>query len=83
MATALIPISSRLKRRLARRAKKTGKFLSQEVRNTVDMHLEVPPEAELRALAREATASADRSIARLDAAIVYIDRELKKIRKSR
>ena len=83
MATALIPISSRLKRRLARRAKKTGKFLSQEVRNTVDMHLEVPPEAELRALAREATASADRSIARLDAAIAYIDRELKKIRKSR
>jgi len=83
MATALIPIGSRLKRRLARRAKKTGKFLSQEVRNTVDMHLEVPPEAELRALAREATASADRSIARLDAAIAYIDRELKKIRKSR
>jgi len=83
MATALIPIGSRLKRRLARRAKKTGKFLSQEVRNTVDMHLEVPPEAELRALAREATASADRSIARLDAAIAYSDRELKKIRKSR
>lgn len=83
MATALIPIDSRLKRRLARRAKKTGKSLSQEVRNAVDMYLEVPPEAELRALAREATASADRSIARLDAAIAYIDRELKKIRKSR
>jgi len=66
MAAALIPIGSRLKRRLARRAKKTGKFLSQEVRNTVDMHPEVPPEAELRALGREATASAHRSIARLE-----------------
>jgi hypothetical protein len=49
------------------------------------MYLNVPveTEAELRALAREATASADRSIARLDATIAYLDRELKKIRKPR
>jgi hypothetical protein len=85
MATALIHFDPKQKQRLARRAKLRGKSFSQEVRDAVDMYLDVPveTEAELRALAREATASADRSIARLDATIAYLDRELKKIRKPR
>ena len=85
MATALIHFDAKQKQRLARRAKLRGKSFSQEVRDAVDMYLEVPveTEAELRALAREAAASADRSIARLDSTIAYLDRELKKIRKPR
>jgi hypothetical protein len=38
-------------------------------------------EAESSALARQAKASAERSIARFDETIAYLDRELKKIRK--
>lgn len=85
MATALIQFDPKQKQRLARRAKLRGKSFSQEVSDAVDMYLDVPveTEAELRALAREGSASADRSIARLDATIAYLDRELKKIRKSR
>jgi hypothetical protein len=85
MAAALIHFDPKQKQRLARRAKLRGKSFSQEVRDAVDMYLDVPveTEAELRALAREACESADRSIARLDATIAYLDRELKKIRKSR
>lgn len=79
MATALIHFDPKQKQRLARRAKLRGKSFSQEVCDAVDMYLDVPveTEAELRALAREASASADHSIARLDATIAYLDRGLK------
>jgi hypothetical protein len=85
MATALIHLDPKQKKRLARRAKLRGKSFSQEVRDAVDMYLDVPieTEAELRALAHEASASAGRSIALLDETIAYLDRELKKIRKPR
>lgn len=85
MATALINFDPKQKQRLTRRAKMRGKSFSQEVRDAVDMYLDIPveTEAELSALAREAKASASRSIARLDSTIAYLDRELKKIRKTR
>jgi hypothetical protein len=85
MATSQIQLDAKQKQRLARRAKKHGRSLSQELSSAVDLYLSVPveSEAELSALAREATASADRSIARLDETIAYLDRELKKIRKHR
>jgi len=85
MATALIHLDPKQKKKLARRAKLRGKSFSQEVRDAVDMYLDVPieTEAELRALAREASASADRSIALLDETIAYLDRELRKIKKPR
>jgi hypothetical protein len=85
MATALINFDPKQKQRLTRRAKMRGKSFSQEVRDAVDMYLDIPveTEAELSALAREAKASANRSIARLDSTIAYLDRELKKIRKTR
>jgi hypothetical protein len=85
MATALIHLDPKQKARLARRAKTRGRSFSQEVRNAVDLYLEIPVESEdeLAALAREAKESADRSIARLDEAIAYIDRGLKAMRRAK
>jgi hypothetical protein len=85
MATALIHFDPKQKARLARRAKKRGRSFSQEVRNAVDLYLDLPleTEAELKALAREAKESAERSIARLDETIAYLDRGLKAMRQSR
>ncbi len=83
MATSQIQLDPKQRQRLARRAKKHGKSLSQEVSSTVDLYLSGPykTEAELSALAPQAKASADRSVARLDETIAYLDRELKKIGK--
>jgi hypothetical protein len=83
MASSQIQSDPKQNQRLARRAKKHGKSLSQEVSSAVGLYLSVPykTEAELSALARQAKASADCSIARLDETIAYLDRELKKIRK--
>lgn len=85
MATALIHLDPKQKKRLARRAKLRGKSFSQEVRDAVDLYLDLPVETEdeLKTLARMAGESADRSIARLDETIAYIGRALKAIRKSR
>jgi len=85
MATALIHIDPKQKARLARRAKKRGRSFSQEVRTAIDLYLDFPVEneEELTALAREAKASADRSIKRLDETIAYVGRHLKAMRKSR
>ena len=85
MVTALISLDPKQKKRLARRAKLRGKSFAQEVRNAVDLYLDFPPgsEEELKALVRMASESADRSIARLDETIAYIDRGLKAMRKSR
>ncbi len=83
MPTALIHFDPKQKARLARRAKRRGRSFSQEVRNAVDMYLDVPVEGEeeLKALARQAKESADRSIKRLDETIAYVDRILKEMRK--
>lgn len=83
MATALIHMDPKQKARLARRAKLRGRSFSQEVRNAVDLYLDLPVETEeeLEALAREAKESADRSIKRLDETIAYVDRILKGMRK--
>ncbi len=83
MTTALIHIDPNQKQRLARRAKQQGKSFSQAVRNAIDLYLDLPVENEdeLKALARLASESADRSIARLDETIAYIDRGLKAMRK--
>jgi Ribbon-helix-helix protein, copG family len=85
MATALIHLDPKQKARLARRAKQRGRSFSQEVRNAVDLYLEIPPktEDELRLLARAANESAKRSIKRLDETIAYVDAVLKSMRKSK
>jgi hypothetical protein len=79
MATALIHFDARQKQRLARRAKLRGKSFSQEVRDAVDLYLDVPieSEAELRGLAKSANHAADRMIKNLDETISYVDRVLK------
>lgn len=79
MATALIHMDPKQKQRLARRAKLRGKSFSQEVRDAVDMYLDLPveSEAELRGLARAANHAADRMIKNLDETIAYVDRVLK------
>jgi hypothetical protein len=79
MATALIHMDAKQKQRLTRRAKLRGKSFSQEVRDAVDLYLDVPveSEAELRGLAKSANHAADRMIKNLDETIVYVDRVLK------
>jgi hypothetical protein len=79
MATALIHMDARQKQRLARRAKLRGKSFSQEVRDAVDLYLDVPveSEAELRGLAKSANHAADRMIKNLDETISYVARVLK------
>ena len=85
MATALIHFDEKQKKRLTRRARLRGKSFSQEVRDAVDLYLSVPveTEAELSAIAKEASESADRSIARLDETIAYLKRGIRSLRKSR
>ena len=78
MATALIHMDARQKQRLTRRAKLRGKSFSQEVRDAVDMYLDVPVETEeeLELLAKSANQAAHRMIKRLDATISHVDRIL-------
>ena len=85
MVTALIHLDPKQKKRLALRARLRGKSFSQEVRDAVELYLDLPVENEdeLRTLARHASESTDRSIAKLDETIAYIDRGLRTMRKSR
>jgi hypothetical protein len=84
MATALIHLDAKQKARLTRRAKKRGRSFSEEVRNAVDLYLELPAEEEkLSLLARAANESAGRSVKRLDEAIAYLARILKDMRREK
>ena len=85
MATALIHFDPKQKARLARRAKQRGRSFSQEVRNAVDLYLDLPVEneEELNLLTRAARDSAGRSIKRLDETIAYVGRILKDMRKAK
>src|SRR5205823_14999137 len=85
MATALIHMDPVQKQRLARRAKLRGKSFSQEVRDAVDLYLDLPVEneEELRDLAKAANQAADRMIKNLDENVAYVDRVLKHRRNRR
>jgi hypothetical protein len=85
MATALIHLDPKQKARLARRAKKRGRSFSQEVRNAVDLYLDIPAEneEELRMVARAANESARRSVERLDETIAYVSSILKSMRRTK
>ena len=57
-----------------RRAKRRKTTFSEELRAALDLYLDLPPDAdlaELDALVKEANASMDRSIARMDEAIAF------------
>lgn len=83
MATALIHLDDKQKARLTRRARKLGRSFSEEVRNAVDLYLDLPieDEDELRLLARAANESARLSIKRLDDTNAYVGRILKDLRR--
>ncbi|PYU11983.1 MAG: hypothetical protein DMG29_15050 [Acidobacteria bacterium] len=85
MKPALVHFEPQQKQRLTRRARQHGKSFSHEVRNAVDLYLELPPETveELEGLASAARQSIDRTIARLDDAIATVDRVLKRRGKKR
>ena len=85
MATALIHLHPDQKKRLARRAKLRGKSFSQEVRDAINLYLDVPieNEEELSALAKEANRATGRMIKRLDETIARVDRVLRQLRKNR
>jgi hypothetical protein len=80
----LIHLDPKQKARLARRAKRRGRSFSEEVRNAIDMYLDIPVETEeqLSLLARAANESAKRSIKRLDETIAFVDQVLKRMRKT-
>ena len=84
MATALIHLDAKQKERLTRRAKKRGRSFSEEVRNAVDLYLDLPVEEEnLNLLARAANESAGRSVKRLDETIAYLGRIIKDLRRAK
>jgi len=84
MATALIHLDAKQKERLTRRAKKRGRSFSEEVRNAVDLYLDLPVEEDqLNLLARAAKESAGRSVKRLDETIAYLGRIIKNLRRAK
>ena len=84
MATALIHLDAKQKARLARRAKQRGRSFSQEVRNAVDLYLNLPVEEdELSLVVRAANESAGRSIKKLDETIGYVGQILKDMRRAK
>jgi len=85
MVTALVHMNPRQKRRLTLRAKLRGKSFSQEVRDAVEMYLDLPTENEdeLRGLAKAANHAADRVIKNLDETIAHVDQVLGSRRRAR
>jgi hypothetical protein len=83
MATALIHMDPKQKKRLMQRAKLRGKSFSQEVRDAVDLYLDIPLETqeELKALATEANRSVDRMVRILDTTSAHIDHILRQMKR--
>jgi hypothetical protein len=81
MKPALVHLEPGQKARLAARARRSGNSFSQEVRQALDLYLDVPPQQleELGILAREANRSADRMLAHLDEAIAAVSRALNRM----
>lgn len=79
MVATLVHIEPGQKKRLARKARRRGTSVSQEMRNALDFYLELPEETdeltELAAAAREAT---ERMIKNLDETLAVVDRTLRR-----
>jgi hypothetical protein len=77
-------MDAKKRQRLARRAKSTGKSLTHEVNEAVELYLSVPPamQKKLSAAAKEAGRAADRMIKRLDRTIAHADRVLQQLNKA-
>jgi|HubBroStandDraft_6_1064221.scaffolds.fasta_scaffold02347_9 hypothetical protein len=83
MVITAIRLDSKQKQHLARRARETGSTLSQELRNAVDLYLNisVSEQEQLEVSARAANESAGRMIEKLDKTIAYTNRALRSMRK--
>lgn len=80
--TTTVYINSQQRKRLFQRARRHNSSFSEELREAIDLYLDLPPDFDkesLAALAKEANASLNRSIARLDEAISYCRRSVEKI----
>ncbi len=84
MVATLVHIRPEQKRRLARKARRRGTSVSQEMRNALDFYLELPEDqnelAELAAAARRAT---EQMVERLDEALAVTNRTLRRWGKRR
>ena len=78
MRPTKVRLSQRLKRQLAKRARISGKSVSEEMRNAVDFYLQLPVggKEELSAFLKLASRSADRTLRKLDRTISYVKRAL-------
>ena len=83
MASATtIYLTGKQRKALFSRARKRHTTFSEEVRDALDLYLDLPADFDkegLAALAREANASLNRSIARLDEAIATSRKTMEKI----
>jgi hypothetical protein len=83
MATpTTVYINSQQRKRLFQRARRRNSRFSEELREAIDLYLDFPTDFDkesLVALAKEANASLNRSIARLDDAIAHSRRSMEKI----
>ena len=83
MATATtVYINPRQRKGLFARARRRKSSFSEELREAIDLYLDLPPEFDkdsLAALAKEANASLDRSIVRLDEAVASCKKSLERI----
>jgi hypothetical protein len=83
MATpTTVYINPQQRKRLFQRARRRKSSFSQELSEAIDLYLDFPPDIEREswaALAKEANASLNRSIARLDKAIAFCRSSAEKI----
>jgi DNA-binding MurR/RpiR family transcriptional regulator len=83
MATpTTVYINPQQRKRLFQRARRRKSSFSEELREAIDLYLDFPPDFDkesLAALAKEANASLNRSIVRLDDAIAHCKRTMERI----
>jgi hypothetical protein len=83
MATpTTVYINPQQRKRLFQRARRRNSSFSEELREAIDLYLDFPADFDkesLAALAKEANASLNRSIAKLDGAIAHFKRTIERI----
>jgi len=81
-SSTTVYLTAKQRKALFSRARKRRTSFPEELREAIDFYLDFPPEFDkesLAALAKEANASLNRSIAKLDEAISYCRRSAEKI----
>jgi hypothetical protein len=78
MATpTTVYINPKQRKQLSQRARRRKTSFSEELRAALDFYLDLPPDFDERAFAalvREANASMDRSIAKLDETLTFLEK---------